>query len=104
MEGEHVGVGRQAVNRGRKMLYEIMYDAFYRQDAYRSAGRVNNGKMAVAAFLHAADGGADRFARLNDDRVGCHALAQRRRILPAALRQDATDQVAFGEDADETSG
>src|SRR5260370_17401079 len=68
--GNQVRVGRQVVNRRRKMLDEIMNDPLYRQNAQRDARLVDDREMAIAALFHPSNARADRIFGRNPNETG----------------------------------
>lgn len=84
------------------MLYEVVDNAFDREHAHRPTLFIHYRQVTVAALLHATDGGADRVLGMDGHGIGRHALGDGRGQR-LALGQNATHQVAFGEDADELS-
>src|SRR5262245_25541866 len=65
--GDGVGVRGLVINRRGKVLDQVMDDPLDREDAHRTAVLVHDGQVAVAALLHAPDGGGDRLLGADDD-------------------------------------
>src|SRR4051794_41117966 len=67
LPGHGPWVGRQVVDRGGEVLDQVVHDPLGRQDADRPAGLVEHRQVAVAAFLHAGRGEADRVLAAHAD-------------------------------------